>query len=189
MCWNKQKKKYLVIFLCISVILMLLCLGDYGIRYYNTPMEEKYEYMGTGMLVSLKDFGSCEAVSVEIRGKTAHYVWKNQEDYVQGNVWMNVEKIFGKEDIGITALFIDTEPYYSCISSTAEEVPGNMFLISKDLKNVLCGVRIHEEEYLLVMPAEDKEAAAELVRTAAEQSQGFSQWLSDAYAGRCSDWR
>ena len=35
----------------------------------------------------------------------------------------------------------------------------------------------------------DKEAAVELVKTAAEQSQGFSQWLSDAYASRCCEGR
>jgi hypothetical protein len=29
-----------------------------------------------------------------------------------------------------------------------------MFLISKDLKTVLCGVKIEEEEFLLVVPAE-----------------------------------
>ena len=76
---------------------MILCLGDYGIRYYNAPIEKDYKYIGTGMLVHLSDFTNGELVSVEMRGKTAHYIWGNQEDYIQGNVWLNGEKIFGKE--------------------------------------------------------------------------------------------
>lgn len=41
------------------------------------------------MLVHLSDFTNGELVSVEMRGKTAHYIWGNQEDYIQGNVWLN----------------------------------------------------------------------------------------------------
>ena len=52
-----------------------------------------------------------------------------------------------------------------------------MFLISKDLKNVLCGVKIEEEEFLLVVPAEDKATADGLIDNAAKQSQAFSWWL------------
>ena len=63
---------------------MILCLGDYGIRYYNAPIEKDYKYIGTGMLVRLSDFTNGELVSVEMRGKTAHYIWGNQEDYLNG---------------------------------------------------------------------------------------------------------
>ena len=34
------------------------------------------------------------------------------EDYIQGNVWLNGEKIFGKDDMEIVGLFINAEPYY-----------------------------------------------------------------------------
>ena len=134
---------------------MILCLGDYGIRYYNAPIEKDYIYIGTGMLVRLSDFTNGELVSVEMRGKTAHYIWGNQEDYIQGNVWVNGEKIFGKDDMEIVGLFINAEPYYSCITSTKKNNLGNMFIISKDLQTILCGVTIDEEEFLLVTPAED----------------------------------
>ena len=45
--------------------------------------------------------------------------------------------------------------YYSCITSTEKNNLGNMFIISKDLQTILCGVTIDEEEFLLVTPAED----------------------------------
>lgn len=75
------------------------------------------------MLVRLSDFTNGELVSVEMRGKTAHYIWGNQEDYIQGNVWVNGEKIFGKDDMEIVGLFINAEPYYSCITSTEKKQP------------------------------------------------------------------
>ena len=118
MYWNKNKKKYIVIIFGGILILVILCLGDYGIRYYNAPIEKDYKYIGTGMLVHLSDFTNGELVSVEMRRKTAYYIWGNQEDYIQGNVWLNGEKIFGKDDMEIVGLFINAEPYYSCITST-----------------------------------------------------------------------
>lgn len=180
MDWNKNKKKYIAVIAGGILIFVILCIGDYGIRYYNTPIQKDYEYIGTGMLVHLSDFTNGELVSVEMRGKTAHYIWGNQEDYIQGNVWINGEKIFGKDDMEVVGLFIDAEPYYSCITSIEENTPGNMFIISKDLKTILCGVVINEEEFLLVTPAEDGTTANNMIKTAEKQSQAFSYWLSDA---------
>ena len=183
MYWNKNKKKYIAVIFGGILILVILCLGDYGIRYYNAPIEKDYKYIGTGMLVHLSDFTNGELVSVEMRGKTAHYIWGNQEDYIQGNVWVNGEKIFGKDDMEIVGLFINAEPYYSCITSTEKNNLGNMFIISKDLQTILCGVTIDEEEFLLVTPAEDGTTANNMIKTAEKQSQAFSQWLSNARRG------
>lgn len=143
MYWNKNKKKYIAIIFGGILILVILCLGDYGIRYYNAPIEKDYKYIGTGKLVRLSDFTNGELVSVEMRGKTAHYIWGNQEDYIQ----------------------------------------GNMFIISKDLQTILCGVTIDEEEFLLVTPAEDGTTANNMIKAAEKQSQAFSQWLSNARRG------
>ncbi len=63
------------------------------------------------------------------------FIWKNQEDYIQGNVWLDGEKIFGDEETGFTTLFVKAEPSYSCITTTDGDTAGNMFLISKDPKN------------------------------------------------------
>lgn len=52
MHWSK-KNKGIVIFLIVIVAVVLLCLGDYGLRYYDTPKEETYDYVGSGMLVGL----------------------------------------------------------------------------------------------------------------------------------------
>ena len=40
MHWSK-KNKGIVIFLIVIVAVVLLCLGDYGLRYYDTPKEER----------------------------------------------------------------------------------------------------------------------------------------------------
>ena len=180
MHWSK-KNKGIVIFLIVIVAVVLLCLGDYGLRYYDTPKEETYDYVGSGMLVGLANPQFYQQVPVEIHAKKAHFIWKNQEDYIQGNVWLDGEKIFGDEETGFTTLFVKAEPSYSCITTTDGDTAGNMFLISKDLKTVLCGVKIEEEEFLLVAPAEDKATADGMIDNAAKQSQAFSWWLLEVY--------
>lgn len=92
MHWSK-KNKGIVIFLIVIVAVVLLCLGDYGLRYYDTPKEETYDYVGSGMLVGLVNPQFYQQVPVEIHAKKAHFIWKNQEDYIQGNVWLDGEKI------------------------------------------------------------------------------------------------
>lgn len=37
----------------------------------------------------------CEAVNVELKGKTSHYLYKNEADGVQGNIWLNGTPLFG----------------------------------------------------------------------------------------------
>ena len=58
-----------------------------------------------------------------------------------------------------------------------------MFIISKDLQTILCGVTIDEEEFLLVTPAEDGTTANNMIKAAEKQSRAFSQWLSNARRG------
>lgn len=88
------------------------------------------------MLVSLTEPDTFKQVSVEIHGKALHYLWGNQEDAIAGNVWMNGERLFveGADDMGFYAPFIDEEAYYSCLTESVTNIPGNMFLISRDLK-------------------------------------------------------
>ena len=67
-----RNKKLRTVFCGILIFLLvfaLFCLGDYGIRYYHTPIKKDYDYTGTGMLVSLTEPDTFEQVSVEIHGK------------------------------------------------------------------------------------------------------------------------
>ena len=53
-----RNKKLRTVFCGILIFLLvfaLFCLGDYGIRYYHTPIKKDYDYTGTGMLVSLTE--------------------------------------------------------------------------------------------------------------------------------------
>ena len=45
-----RNKKLRTVFCGILIFLLvfaLLCLGDYGIRYYHTPIKKDYDYTGT----------------------------------------------------------------------------------------------------------------------------------------------
>ena len=92
-----RNKKLRTVFCGILIFLLvfaLFCLGDYGIRYYHTPIKKDYDYTGTGMLVSLTEPDTFEQVSVEIHGKALHYLWGNQEDAIAGHVWMYGARLF-----------------------------------------------------------------------------------------------
>ena len=54
-----------------------------------------------------------------------------------------------------------------------------MFLISRDLKAVFCGVLMDGKEFLLIIPAENKSDADRTLKSGLEQSQPLSRWLSD----------
>ena len=115
-----RNKKLRTVFCGILIFLLvfaLFCLGDYGIRYYHTPIKKDYDYTGTGMLVSLTEPDTFEQVSVEIHGKALHYLWGNQEDAIAGNVWMNGERLFveGADDMGYMEANCD-----GCTSGLAE---------------------------------------------------------------------
>ena len=158
-----RNKKLRTVFCGILIFLLvfaLFCLGDYGIRYYHTPIKKDYDYTGTGMLVSLTEPDTFEQVSVEIHGKALHYLWGNQEDAIAGNVWMNGERLFveGADDMGFYAPFIDEEPYYSCLTES---------------------VLMDGKEFLLIIPAENKSDADRTLKSGLEQSQPLSRWLSD----------
>ena len=164
---NKKLRTVFCGILLFLLVFALFCLGDYGIRYYHTPIKKDYDYTGTGMLVSLTEPDTFEQVSVEIHGKALHYLWGNQEDAIAGN------------DMGFYAPFIDEEPYYSCLTESVTNIPGNMFLISRDLKAVFCGVLMDGKEFLLIIPAENKSDADRTLKSGLEQSQPLSRWLSD----------
>lgn len=60
-----RNKKLRTVFCGILIFLLvfaLFCLGDYGIRYYHTPIKKDYDYTGTGMLVSLTEPDTFEQV-------------------------------------------------------------------------------------------------------------------------------
>lgn len=88
MHWSK-KNKGIVIFLIVIVAVVLLCLGDYGLRYYDTPKEETYDYVGSGMLVGLANPQFYQQVPVEIHAKKAHFIWKIKRIIFRGMYgWM-----------------------------------------------------------------------------------------------------
>ena len=93
MHWSK-KNKGIVIFLIVIVAVVLLCLGDYRLRYYDTPKEETYDYVGSGMLVGLANPQFYQQVPVEIHAKKAHFIWKKSRGLYSGECMAGWRKDF-----------------------------------------------------------------------------------------------
>lgn len=192
MCWIKKIKRPVIIVIVIIASVTLLCLLQYGIQFYSIPIKKYIDINTTGMLVYNTEPVSYESANVELKGRTFHYLFKNEEDGVQGNVWLNGRGLFGyggADDIGFYIEFYE-DLEYTCAQIWGKETPGNMFTTSRDMKTFICGVSVTENindktdqqggtQALLVIPAEEIETANEIIRETAAASQPFADWLSE----------
>lgn len=192
MCWIKKMKRPVIIAIVFIAAVILLCLLQYGIQFYSTPIKKYIDINATGMLVYNTKPVSYESANVELEGRTFQYLFKNEEDGVEGNVWLNGNGLFGyggADDIGFYLEFHE-DLEYTCARIWGKETPGNMFTTSRDLKTFICGVSVTgdtddktdqqaETQALLVIPAEEIDTANAIIRETAAASQPFADWLSE----------
>lgn len=192
MCWIKKMKRVIMIVILFITVVALLCLLQYGIQFYSKPIREYIELNAEAILVYNTEPVNCKSVNVELKGKTFHYLYKNEADGVQGNIWLNGTPLFGyggADDIGFYLEFYE-DLAYPCAWVTGKETPGNMITTSKELETIICGVYVTEDtggktdlpagtQALLVIPAEEIETANTMIRETAAVSQPFADWLTE----------
>lgn len=194
MCWNKKILRPVIIVIVVIVVTVLLCLLQYAIQYYNEPIKKDIHINDTGILIYNTNPITYEVVDVELKGKEFHYLFNNQEDGIYGNVWIDrtidgkTDRIylFGYEngddkDLDFRGGFYvefyekyDDLGWVNISSNSDSETPGNMFLTSKDMQTIICGVDVTEDiadkskenkgtQALLVFHAEDIDTANEII--------------------------
>jgi len=73
----KTAKKGILIVLSVIAITFILCLLQYGIHYYNNPVEKEIHFTASGYIIWNPDNGKGEKVDVEVKGKSLSYIFKN----------------------------------------------------------------------------------------------------------------
>lgn len=184
MFWSNRKKKIFII-VGIPILCIIFFLAIY---YYFNPIKKEFDISATGCLLFKTEQGS-EIVDVEIKVKTFRYIFHNQADAIQGNVWINGYGIFGNglNNFGFYERFYQ-DSNYSCVNICAENYLGTMVTVSKAGNTMVCAVNVNSyvssksdmqanTQALLVIPAKSYDTASTILNDVASNSQQLESWL------------
>lgn len=195
MLLSKFKKAAQIIFFVI-VIVTILTILQYAIHYYSHPIQTKYSVTKSGCLLFKDNTTPYEIISVDIELTQLHYFFKNHEDAIQGEIYLNNHSIFdnnlfqdeNKDDIGFYSRFLENSNY------TSAEIHGDNNLcksitISKDL-DIVCALNIDstisdndnlqtDEIAILVIPYSNINSTYSQVREFLSNSEQMTNWFKD----------
>ena len=89
----KTAKKGILIVLSVIAITFILCLLQYGIHYYNNPVEKEIHFTASGYIIWNPDNGKGEKVDVEVKGKSLSYIFKTIRKPYKG-IFLSMDKVF-----------------------------------------------------------------------------------------------
>lgn len=137
-----MKKTLPVYYVCI---ILAVCVLGVLIYYYNNPLKKDIMSSSSGCVFYVEDMNEYEIVQVSIQGERICYLFKNEPDAIQGEIWINGYGIFGhgsadKYDSYIGGMyneFPDDEEYSYC-GNFIKETGSIKYVISKDgLKGII----------------------------------------------------
>lgn len=189
----KKVIKSIKILLLIILSVFLLCVLQYAIHYYSHPFEKQREtVITTGYLVLDQNARKYEKVDVEIRSEELIYIYGNKDNGIQGDIWVNGQRLFGSIEIGsegygfYTAIFPE-KPEYSVIHFGGAGSICKCMCISPDLNTIVCGINADSSisktiteptEALLIVGAEDKEDVIEQLQKVSTHP-AMERWLKE----------
>lgn len=170
---------------------MVLSVLQYGIYYYNNPIEKEVNFMATGCIIWDSEGKEWEMVNVEVKGKKLYYIFKNHREAAQGDIRIDGYSIFGNMDHRDEYIGFYTEFHgenFGCVERKGDQVLCKIIALSEDFKSIVCGIDIapfiigSEEtgrngQALLVIPGEDMESAKEVIKNAFLNSEQMNEWL------------
>lgn len=184
-----MKKSFFIIIFTIGIILILLVL-QYGIYYYNNPLEEEISFITTGCIIRNPEGKEWKMVDVEIKGKKLHYIFKNHREAAQGDILINGYSIFGNTDYRDEHIGFYTEFHgkgFGCIETKGDQILGKIIVVSEDFQFIVCGISMDpfiingekgwDEQVLLVIPGNDIESVKKIIKTVSLNSEQMREWL------------
>ena len=192
MYWNEKMKQKLKVLTVVIIGVIVSVLLWYGCHFYFNPVEEYRNFTAQGVLIYDTVPADYKNVDVEVNAKTYYYLFGNEPDSIQGNIWMEGKGIFGygdADEIGFYLEFHNNEKY-CCAQVRIETTQGCMIAASRELQHIICGITVANEssekqgqkgnrKALLVIPSEDIENAKEIIDEVSAESVPFSKWLSE----------
>ena len=178
----------------VVIFVAILTVLQYAIHYYSNPVQKDINIFTTGCLLFKDDKRQEKIVPVEIKGKTLHYIFHNEEDAVQGDIYVNGFSLFGygtnrdEPNVGFYTRFLENSDY-ATTEMSGDSILCKTITVSKNLNKVVCVVKADAsitgekdsspEEALLVIPADNLDNAESLVKEAVSNSKQFKNWLKD----------
>lgn len=125
-------------------------------------------------------------------GDNLNYIFHNEDDSVEGDIWVNGCSLFGEDrkldsvGFGFPAVFHSYSPDYAWCGIQGEESLCSMICLSKSWDRIVCGIKTDSRmglksnlpdgtPALLVIPAESPE---ELIEESIEKSIQMKEWIS-----------
>lgn len=92
-----MKRKTLIL-CCIGVVILVFLIDGF-IRFYCHPIKKEIAFSSRACLFYGTEEDACEIVEISIGGEELSYLFKNEPDAVQGEIWINGYGIFGHGDV------------------------------------------------------------------------------------------
>lgn len=195
-------KKYKKVLIGIGIILFVViaaCALEYALYYRSHSIIKSKEIQTKGCLLFGTNFETIEVVDVEIKVQELSYLFGNQEDAVQGTIWVNGQNIFSESadegEPGFYTVFHEDTPDLAVSQIGDMDSRCNRICISNDLETIVCGLSVdasiskevkNPSSALLVVYAETKEEAeAQLEKVSTHPA--MKTWLDEKeyiYSGK-----
>lgn len=193
---SKKIRKYIFIFVIVIVLIVMPCILQYAIHYYFHPVKSEVHIFATGRLIYNLNENDYETVQVEIKGENLRYVYHNNEEGIQGDIWVNGYSIFGhgtnldEPGMGFFSEFYD-DSNYTCaeVGSNDNSFLCKIIAVSKDWSTIVCGVTVDsnisnrvegntKEDALLVITADNPDTDSfEIIKETVSNSKQMNDWL------------
>lgn len=184
--------------LTIIIIISIMIGLEYGIKYYYNPIKKEVHFTTTGCLIYDFTQADYEVVDVEVMGENLNYLFKNNNDAIQGDILIKGKSIFGRDKSydsydnkyygSFYSFFGNSSKSITAVSISNDKSLCNIIALSKSWDIIVCGVVADssisdkiavdmKKEALLVIPANSLTTSQELIKELSLHSLQMKEWL------------
>lgn len=184
-----KEKKILTRIGIVVLLILLIAAAEFVIRNYRYSKDTLHSGEGTGYLLFLDDSKTAQTVDVKFQIDKHHFIFKNHNDFILGNVWFNGKDplAVGEEETGtLWCTQMNGDNYFQTgsgdMNSSVSESLGVEYFIDPELKFMIFQLELSEDQVvipnveeegtaILVYPAQSEEEAMEIYNKVLENSE------------------